>query len=66
MRYDVWFCRYEDSLYAVTAEPNEPPMERPRRVPSVRWAIHRLRFNGHVIEQVGILPPEMIGLDVEV
>jgi len=66
MKYDVWFCRHDGDLYAVTAEPNEPPAGRPRKVGSVGKVLRTLRSKGHKVVQVGILDPEMIGLDVEV
>lgn len=66
MEYDVWFCRHDGDLYAAVAEPHEPPETRPRKVGSVHKVLSNLRAKGHRITQVGILDPEMIGLDVEV
>lgn len=66
MKYDVWFCRHDGDLYSVVSKPNEPPAVAPRKVGSVHNVLSTLKKKGHEVAQVGILDPEMIGLDVEV
>lgn len=66
MEYDVWFSRYDEELYFTVAHANEPPEINPRACASVAKVLARIREKGLVIAQVGILPPEMIGLEVEV
>lgn len=68
MEYDVWFARYEDDLYCAIAAPGGPPMGRPQKVPNVSIVYKRLKEKGHRITQVritqvGIIDPEMIGLE---
>ena len=72
-RYNVWFCRFEGILYSVVTDPpgpgefEEPPSMPPRVQQSVGRTLRKLKFGGHEIAQVGILPPELIGLeDIEV
>lgn len=66
MKYDVWFCRHDGDLYTVIAKHDEPPISKPRKTLSVGKVLNRVRIQGHTVAQVGILPPDMIGLDVEV
>lgn len=65
MECDVWFARYEDSLWAVTTRPGQAPTHEPHEVLSAAGTLRRIRERGHTITQVGICDPEMIGLDVE-
>lgn len=62
MNIDVWFAKYEGYLFFVLAPHNEAPETYPERVVSVRDGL-RIARAGYTIEQVGILPPEMIGLE---
>lgn len=69
MEYDVWFCKYEDHLYVAPCLPGEPPMDPPKRMragDTVGKLLTRVKQQGNKIVQVGILPPEMMGLDIEV
>lgn len=69
MEFDIWFCRYNDKIYVVPTLHDEPPMDKPRALragDSPRELLRRVRKQGKKIVQVGILPPEMIGLEVEV
>lgn len=66
MDIDVWFSRYEGDLFFNATRAGEAPEVPPRRVNSMASAMHIARKTGHRIVQVGILPAEMIGLDVEV
>ena len=61
--YDLWFCRYEGELWAVAAPPEEPPTGHPRRAGNVSSVVGQLKFTGHQIAQIGILPPDMMGLE---
>lgn len=63
MEYEIWFCRHRGVLYAALSKPEEPPHTRPYRTVSVAHALRKLRENGHTVSQVGILDPEMIGLE---
>lgn len=63
--FDVWFCRYEDKTFCATAAPGEPPTS-PVRIPNVGFALRKIRFAGNKIVTIGIVSPEMLGLEVEV
>lgn len=65
MEYDVWFSRTGDDLYFTLAEVDCEPTVPPRRVVDVGTALRKIRDKGLTISQVGILPPEMIGLYIE-
>lgn len=64
---DLWFSRHDGKLYFVLARKGQEPTTVPRHIKTVaaayRWALQKnpnIKFNS-----VGILPPEMIGLDIE-
>lgn len=63
---DVWFSRFDDRLYCVTTKHNEGPARTPFRVRPKDGAddvLRRMVEAGHNIEQVGICPPEMLGIE---
>lgn len=69
MEFDIWFCRYDDKIYVVPTLHDEPPTERPRALregDTPRDLLRRVAKQGKNIVQVGILPPEMMGLEIEV
>lgn len=69
MDIDLWFSRYNDRIYVVSARHDEAPTFRPRALKpgdSVTNVIRRYKNKNLNVVQVGILPPDMIGLEVEV
>jgi hypothetical protein len=63
---DVWFCRYYDRLWCVTAKHDEPPTRKPFKVRASARAsdvLRRMTEQGYEVEQVGICPPDMLGLE---
>ena len=60
---EVWLSRHEDKLYFVYSKPGEAPTMKPRQIKSVEQAYRPLRAKGIEILQVGICPPDMIGLE---
>lgn len=59
----MWFCQYEDKLFFVLSEHDQEPDTYPVEAASVKRALELVRDNNFEIEQVGILPPEMLGLE---
>lgn len=59
---DLWFARDDDVLYSVMAPAGEPPTTRPIRVTSVHEAVAAVRLSGIEIAEIGICPPDMIGI----
>lgn len=59
---ELWLTRYEGDLYAAAASPGEPP-SRPHRIVSVSSLYKRARADNVSITQVGIVPPDMLGLE---
>lgn len=60
---DVWFTRYEGKTLFVLSEHDQEPNTYPTEAKSVSSVLRKLRESENTIEQVGILPPEMIGLE---
>lgn len=66
MEFDVWFSRVEGDLYFAVALADNPPEDKPRRVRDVHTALSKMKRLDRKVATVGILPPEMIGLEIEV
>jgi hypothetical protein len=62
MKKDVWFTRYEGQLFVAVANHGQEPT-RPNRASSVGMVKKWLREKGYEVAQVGILPPEYLGLE---
>jgi hypothetical protein len=61
---DVWFTRYHDALWCSVAKRNEPPTRTPFLVRlGVEQTLRRIQDQGYKIDQVGICPPDMLGLE---
>lgn len=63
---DVWFCRYNDRLYCATTKHDEAPERAPFRVKAKDTAsdvLRRMVEQGYRVDQVGICPPDMLGLE---
>ena len=63
MNVDLWFSRYEGKLFFVFCEADEAPQFMPNETPSVHKVIQHAKENGYTLSSVGILPPEMLGLE---
>lgn len=59
---DVWFAKSGDAIYFSFGDHDEPPTTSPRRVTEVREVLRRLKKDYQVV-QVGIVPPDMIGIE---
>lgn len=64
---DVWLCNHEDRTWLVLADHDEAPTVRPGRIrgnDTVGKALTRIRSSDRYnVMQVGILPPDMMGLE---
>ena len=62
MYVDVWFSRYDGILYGAISRLDEEPYAV-SMVEDVKTYLDYLRVTGRTPVQVGILPPDMLGLD---
>lgn len=62
MSNEIWFSRLNDHLYFAVSRDGEPP-HHVQRVQSVRHVFCHARAKGLEINQVGIVPPDMLGLE---
>lgn len=62
---DIWFTRHDDVLWFSLAAHDEAPIRSPLPVRhgDVGAIIRRLVNDGYEIEQAGICPPDMLGLE---
>jgi hypothetical protein len=63
MKYDVWFTKYNNALYVVSCIHDEPPNTPPVKIRNPRTALAAYRRGGMKIVQVGIVPPDALGLE---
>lgn len=59
--YDIWFARYKGDLWVALATAGEPPL-RPRKVYTSAGEYVRNIKSLYSVNQVGICPPDMLGL----
>ena len=61
---DVWFANYDGYLWMTAAPHGEPPTVDPLRVTDgIASALKFVRQKGNKIVEVGICPPDMLGLE---
>jgi hypothetical protein len=64
MQIDVWFANHDGYLWVISAPHGEEPREFPLRVSgTVSDAVNYFRKNGNKVVEVGICPPDMLGLE---
>lgn len=61
---DVWFTKYGGKVWCVTSKHDEPPTRTPFLVrDGAKQVLSRIRKEGKKVESVGILPPDILGLE---
>lgn len=63
MECDVWFSTLGDQLFVAVTKPGQEPVGKVRRASSVSFVYKRIRERGDSVAQVGIVSPEMLGLE---
>ena len=63
MEKDVWFSRLDDQLYVAIVPAGDAPDKPPVRCSNVNKVYRWLKDKGHTVATVGIVPPDMLGLE---